>query len=159
MSDAVISKCRNFRYFLKRNTGLKQPMIGGVLFVMLNPSTADASTDDPTLRRCIGFAKKWESSSVVVANLYAYRATNPKDLLNTEDPVGPRNNGWLYRLLSEYDDVVCAWGANAKPDRVEQFMTLAAESQCRTRCLGITKHGAPRHPLYIKSDQALIDFR
>lgn len=159
MGSAVISKCKKYRYVLRRDTGLLSPTISGCLFVMLNPSTADANIDDPTLRRCIGFAKSWGSASVVTANLYAYRATIPKELWRVSDPVGPRNNRWLRALLTEYEEVICAWGTNARADRVAEFIKLADQCLCRTRCLGVSKYGAPRHPLYIKADQEPMLYR
>jgi hypothetical protein len=82
---------------------------------MLNPSTADASQDDPTIRRCIGFARQWGCGRLVVLNLFAFRATDPADLKRAADPVGPENRAWFDRTL--VDDlvggpVVCGWGVH-----------------------------------------------
>lgn len=154
--DALISGCGNYRYWLSRtfkNTiGLKGP----ALFVMLNPSTADASLDDPTIRRCLGFAKSWGCLGLTVANLYAYRATKPSRLWEIDDPEGPQNDEWILRLMRDHTHIVGAWGVNAKPERVERFKKLADDANVRIWCLGTTKNGSPRHPLYIRADQPLI---
>lgn len=126
---------------------------------MLNPSTADASIDDPTIRRCRGFADRWECNGIVVANLYALRATNPEELWKAEDPVGPENDSWLHRLANEFDDVVCAWGSNAKQERVDEVVKIFRRYGCRLFHLGLTKSGQPKHPLYIKGDQPLIEWK
>ena len=153
--DALISDCGNYRYWLKRPCEFEHPERGTALFVMLNPSTADADIDDPTIRRCRGFAKRWGCNGLVVANLYALRATSPKDLSAASDPIGPENNWRLRGILREYETVVCAWGANARKDRVDWFVKQLAPLNS-LMCLGTTKSGAPRHPLYIKADQKLI---
>ena len=153
---AKISECGQYRYLLTRKSELDCPDKGTALFVMLNPSTADAETDDPTIRRCRGFARDWGCAGLTVANLYAFRATNPSELWSQDDPVGPDNNEELYALAKEYGDVVCAWGANAKHDRVQEVIRILEGAGARLWCLGTTKSGAPRHPLYVKADQPLI---
>lgn len=145
MSSAILSPCRNYRHLLTRSAEVNQPEKATALFVMLNPSTADAESDDRTIRRCRGFAKTWDCNGLAVANLYALRSTYPKQLWNSDDPVGPENDAWLLRLAREYDDIVCAWCVNAKADRVEAFRELAATAGARLWCLGTTKSEAPRH--------------
>ncbi len=157
--SAVISECGQYRYILTRQTGIRYPERGSALFVMLNPSTADAEVDDRTIRRCIGFARSWSCAGLTVANLYALRSTKPKNLWTHRDPVGPENDRWLRRLAAEYGDVVCAWGADAMPDRVEAVTDLLKASGARLWCFAVTKSGAPRHPLYIRSDQPLVEWR
>lgn len=157
--SALISDCGKYRYWLRRPARIEYPTTGPALFVMLNPSTADAELDDPTIRRCRGFADSWDCAGIVVANLYAYRATKPADLWKQTFPVGPENNDWLRWLLQEHGEAVCAWGANAKPERVAKFLDIAEEVGARLWCLGTTKAGAPRHPLYIRADQRLVRFR
>ncbi|WP_116364391.1 DUF1643 domain-containing protein [Parahaliea mediterranea] len=157
--SALISDCGKYRYWLRRPARIEHPTTGPALFVMLNPSTADAELDDPTIRRCRGFADSWDCAGIVVANLYAYRATKPTELWRTTGPIGPDNDDWLYRLLQEHGEAVCAWGANAEPERAAQFMDYAAEVGARLWCLGTTKTGAPRHPLYVRADQPLVEFR
>ena len=145
--SAIISDCGQYRYLLTRPSEVELPERGTALFLMLNPSTADASLDDPTIRRCRGFAKSWGC---------ALRATNPKELWRHDAPIGAENNYWLEKLAKEYGDVVCAWGANAKPERVNEVYQILKDAGARLWCLGTTKSGAPKHPLYIKADQKLI---
>ncbi|WP_438454951.1 DUF1643 domain-containing protein [Vreelandella venusta] len=154
--SAIISDCGQYRYLLTRPSEVEHPERGTALFLMLNPSTADASLDDPTIRRCRGFAKSWGCAGLTVANLYALRATNPKELWRHDAPIGAENNDWLVKLAKEYGDVVCAWGANAKPERVNEVYQILRDAGARLWCLGTTKSGAPKHPLYIKADQNLI---
>lgn len=149
---AVISKDRTYRYWLERDLPWSFYVGEGVApetmcaFVMLNPSTADAELDDPTIRRCRHFATALCASKLVVANLYAYRATQPKALRGAADPVGPDNDRYLLDALRA-QHVIVAWGAHAEPERVEHFRALAGTTPLW--CLGTTQAGAPRHPLYV----------
>lgn len=151
---AVMSGDGLYRYHLSRRWGDGGPCARIATFVMLNPSTADASLNDPTITRCINFARSWDCEGLAVVNLYAFRATDPKGLWRTSDPVGPRNDDYLTdtamraKLLD--GPIIGAWGANAKPDRVAEV--LALPHMDRLSCLGTTKAGAPRHPLYLKGD-------
>ncbi len=158
LPTAEISACGRYRYVLTRPGDLATPMKSSALFCMLNPSTADASADDPTIRRCRGFARAWDCAGVVVVNLYAFRSTAPAKLWAAGDPVGDLNNYWLRSTARELGDVVCAWGANARQDRVDAAVALFREAGARLWCLGITKDGAPRHPLYVRADQPLIEY-
>ena len=155
-NGAHISSDGQYRYGLWRSWG-DGPRLP---FVMLNPSTADASLDDPTIRRCIGFAKRDGYGGLIVVNLYAYRATDPKALLACADAVGPSNDDYLRGTIngSRKRDVplIAAWGVNAKPERVRAVLGLIGGA--RWLCLGKTKHGHPKHPLYIKGDQPLVSF-
>lgn len=129
---------------------------------MLNPSTADEHLDDPTIRRCIGFATSWGCTELNVVNLFALRATDPKALKNHPDPVGPRNDA----ILAEYIEfhtihdgiIVAAWGANklAKA-RAASLAPLFANA----RCLALNRDGSPKHPLYCRADlvPAPLDLR
>ncbi len=155
-TSALISDCQSYRYWLKR-CWLHEPDVGDgcVLFVMLNPSTADAELNDPTIRRCIGFARSWGFVELMVANLYAFRATQPSDLWKASDPVGPENDQWLDQLAEDADQIVCAWGANARDDRIDDFLRRMQTANKPLFCLGTTKAGAPRHPLYISKTQPL----
>lgn len=144
--SAVISECGQYRYRLTRIWDEATQMLG---FVMLNPSTADATTDDPTIRRCIGFARDWGFGGLAVANLYAFRATKPADMLAAADPVGPENDAHLTALFAapSVGLVIAAWGANARADRVAEAAALPGA--ITLNALGVTKDGAPRHPLYM----------
>lgn len=153
--SAIISECGQYRYQLTRPPE-GHPDKTTALFVMLNPSTADASLDDPTIRRCRGFAKLWGCAGVTVANLYALRSTDPKALWGHDDPVGPHNDVYLSMLAREYKDVICAWGANARADRVEAAVRIFSNVGARLFCFGQTRSGAPKHPLYIAANQPLL---
>lgn len=118
------------------------------MFVGLNPSTADATLDDPTIRRCIGFAKAWGYAGLMMTNLFAWRATEPRNMLAAENPIGPDND----RVLSEAHDnaalSVAAWGAHGTYlDRHNAVRALLP----RLHYLRLTKDGHPGHPLYLPS--------
>lgn len=115
-SGASLSSDGRYRYELTRRW---DNSTSTVTYVMLNPSTADASVDDPTIRRCIGFAQSHGFGGLRVLNLYAFRATQPKDMFRAIDPVGPENDTYLGNLDTG-STVVAAWGAHARPDRVRQ---------------------------------------
>jgi hypothetical protein len=155
--SAIISACGQYRYMLSR-PGDMTATRGLALFIMLNPSTADSELDDPTIRRCRGFAQTWGCNGIQVLNLYALRSTDPDALWEHADPVGPENDAWLSRLALAADEVVCAWGVNAQPARAREVSAMLAEHGVRLKCLGTTKSGAPRHPLYVRGDQTLIDW-
>jgi len=157
--SAIISPCGTYRYLLKRHAESMSPMKTTALFVMLNPSTADSRFDDPTIRRRRGFAKLWDCNGISVANLYALRSTDPVALWSHPDPVGPDNDDYLWNFARECGDVVCAWGSNAKPERAARVASILIDAGARLWCLGTTKDGSPRHPLYVRSDQPLIERR
>jgi len=157
--DALISECGKYRYSLERDTGPLWPEKDPIIFIMLNPSTADHIDNDPTITRCIGFANKWFRSALIVGNLYAFRATNPKELWKASDPVGPENDFHLSEMMKRTKDIVCAWGNNAKSKRVYEFLDIAHNAGARLWCLSITKQGQPQHPLFVKADTGLIEFR
>lgn len=141
--DAVISACGRFRYLLRRRWWSE----GGptLVWIMLNPSTADASRDDPTIRKCIGFSKAWGYGGLVVANLFALRSTDPRQLYKVADPIGPENDAALAALRDGFD-VVGAWGVNGA--HLNRGAAVAAMFP-RMQCLGVTKNGQPGHPLYL----------
>ena len=150
--SARFSPCRKYRYVLRRVWDDGKP---SVLFVGLNPSTADERLDDPTIRRCIGFARDWGYGSLVMANLFAYCSTDPAALARVDDPVGPRNNWWLSRLRREVDLVVVAWGSNGiLLNRQNEVLRVLPAP----KCLGLTKHGQPKHPLYLPAETTPVQF-
>jgi hypothetical protein len=156
--SAIISNCGQYRYRLDR-PGDFTATRGPAVFIMLNPSTADATTDDRTIGRCRAFAQAWGCNGLVVANLYAFRATRPADLWLAPDPVGPENDEYLLQVAAEAGQIVCAWGADARADRVAAVTSMLVDAGAVLRCLGTTKlTGAPRHPLYVRGDQPLIDY-
>ena len=124
-----------------------------VVFIGLNPSTADATQDDPTIRRCIGFAKAWGYDSLCMVNLFAYRATDPKDMQRATDPIGAENDHHLKLVIDQADLVVAAWGGDGGfLGRSEEIKLLFSKE---IYCLGKTKYGQPRHPLYIPKTKEL----
>ncbi|GEL93700.1 DUF1643 domain-containing protein [Cellulomonas composti] len=155
-AGATISSDGRYRYTLTRSDGN-----GGDLatFVMLNPSTADDATDDPTIRRCVEFARRWGLDGIVVVNLYAWRATNPRELAARArggcDIVGPENDAHIVAAIREAaGPVIAAWGAQSRIDsRVEDVLALPGMQTVHH--LGLTKSGAPRHPLYVRGDTPL----
>lgn len=125
---------------------------------MLNPSTADATQDDPTIRRCIGFARDWGYGSLKVVNLFAFRATDPSILEGAADPIGPENDRHLVETCQQADLVVAAWGNYGRLlGRDRQVVALLA-SHSEIMCLGSTKCGNPRHPLYVRGDTQPMPF-
>lgn len=148
-----------YRYSLARYWNDLARKSGYLAFVMLNPSTADASQDDPTIRRCVAFANREGYGGVHIANLFAYRATRPEDLkLTLCDPVGPDNINTLRQVAEDASLIVCAWGSNADKidrDHVRACVPLLRSRGARLACLGKTANGAPRHPLYVRGDQPL----
>lgn len=159
--SAFISECGAYRYWLKREWPRDGVEAGLLAFVMLNPSTADAELDDPTIRRCVSFAKREGREGVVVVNLYAGRATEPDDLFKMKDPEGPGNlNQWMSWLRHERVTVVCAWGADSRARiQARKFKRFAAEHNIELWRLGdLTKDGSPRHPLYLRADTPLLQF-
>ena len=154
--SAEISPCGTYRYLLTWRTRVSNATVATVPFMMLNPSTADATVDDPTIRRCCGFAERWDAAGIAVANLYALRATDPRALRDHLDPIGPDNDAWLSDVARRAGDLVCAWGTNADPGRVRAVVEMLKGTGARLWCLGTTKDGHPRHPLYVRGSQPLV---
>jgi hypothetical protein len=147
---ALFSPCRTWRYSLSRQLS----GAGTVAFIGLNPSTADETRDDPTIRRCLGFARDWGFALLEVVNVYGLRATDPRDLRRASDPVGPGNDRALSRALERADLVVAAWGVHARPERIAELRWAFGHVQLHA--LGLTRSGAPRHPLYLRADAKLV---
>lgn len=152
--DAQFSGCRRFRYRLGRRWSRAAVMT----VVLLNPSTADGAADDPTSRRCVGFARAAGCGGVDLVNLLAWRSVDPRALRSVADPVGPDNHAWISATVAANHPgpVVVAWGAAAGHDRVQAVLELL--SGLPLLCLGVTKDGHPRHPLYVKAGTPLIPF-
>ena len=154
--SANFSKCGRYRYLLTREFGGESTC----LFVMLNPSTANADHDDPTIRRCIGFAKREGFGRLEVVNLYGYMATKPADLFACDEPVGDGNDVAIADALSGADVVVVAWGNHGSFDsgRIKAFIDMIGLSGNQAKCFGLTGEGQPKHPLYLRLDAALVDY-
>lgn len=154
IKTARISPCGTYRYRLTRTWSDAAPLA----FIMLNPSTADADIDDPTIRRCMGFAQREKAGGIVVVNLYALRSTNPEVLWTHPDPIGPDNMCALYDVSMMRIPIVCAWGNNARNAWSYGVTETFAMFSDRIVCLGKTANGSPRHPLYVRADAPLISF-
>lgn len=143
-SGAHFSRCRQFRYALWREWNEDLP---AVLMIGLNPSTADARKNDPTIRRCIGFASDWGFGAVWVLNLFAFRATYPGDLKAAGDPVGPRNDEWIRRVARKVERMVAVWGNDgAFMDRSTRVRRMLGD---RLEAIRLNAGGEPAHPLYL----------
>lgn len=149
---AVVSRCQQYRYQLTRSWNEKLP---SVAFVGLNPSTADAHIDDPTVRRCVGFARDWGFGTLILVNLFALRSTDPFRLYAAAEPIGPENDCWLRLAGENVEVVVAAWGVHGNlQGRGREVRRLLP----RLMCLGRTREGHPRHPLYLPKDTTLEVF-
>ena len=145
-NSAIISKCGKYRYELRRIWDKHKPW---VLFICLNPSTADQLKEDNTSRVCVGYAKRWGYGGVVIANLFAYRSTDKYTLYKVSDPVGPKNDEHLKRLSSEAIVTVCAWSDDgALMNRDLSVLPLLSSPKCLVKL----KSGRPGHPLYKRKD-------
>ncbi len=142
IKKATFSRCREYRYALKRYWDRDRPV---VLFIALNPSIADESTDDPTLKRCLSYARSWGYGGLSLGNLFSVVATDPKSLKSVDDPVGPENDLWLKRLASDANLIVAAWGNQGTYlDRARRVSGMLDT----LHCLKQNKSGQPAHPLY-----------
>lgn len=153
MPAAVISSCGQYRYLLTRRLGFSDRVM---TFIGLNPSTADAIQDDPTIRRCISFAKRQDAGVLVMVNLFGLRSTDPKALKDCEDPVGPDNDSWINTAVCSAYMTVAAWGNGGV------FMGRADEIRQRYKgclhALALTKSNLPKHPLYIRGDAVPVPY-
>lgn len=157
LSRATISACGEYRYTLDRVWDASLPI---ALFVMLNPSVADASVNDKTILKCTMYAKREGYGGLTVVNLFALRSTDPRLLTQHPAPVGADNDAWITVALgSKPAVVICAWGAHpAAPERAVRVLQILAAHDVPVKCLGTTQKGHPRHPLYLPNAQPLIDF-
>lgn len=146
-SDARFSPCRTWRYTLHRVWAERQ---GLLMVIGLNPSTADEVRNDPTVTRCVNYARAWGFGGLIMMNAFAVRGTDPRVLKETPDPVGPENDFWLAAMAGQASRIVAAWGNHGLfRNRQEEVLNLIPQE---IYCLGVTKAGAPRHPLYLRRD-------
>jgi len=145
-NSAVISPCRKYRYILKRSWDESK---GFVNFIGLNPSTADESKDDPTIRRCMGFARDWGYGGIYMTNLFALRATHPEELKKTDDDLhdarNPYNSFHLHFAIDRSKITIAAWGNHGKLDSMDYYMKSSHE----LHYLKMNSTGQPAHPLYL----------
>jgi hypothetical protein len=150
--SAFISADGKYRYLLSRDWG-EVPGMPRVLWVMLNGSTADGVKDDPTVRRCIGFSKRWGYGSLDICNLFGFRTLDPKVLMAAADPVGEFNDECVMRAAIRAQLIVVAWGNHgsfmARPEVMGELLGKIGVPMVH---LGLTKSGEPRHPLYVRGD-------
>jgi hypothetical protein len=160
---AEFSSCRNWRYTLHRRWD-DGPTVG---FIMFNPSTADETQDDPTIRRCIGFAQRWGYGQIVILNLFAIRGTDPRIVRNVADPIGPQNDFWIVHEMTGCRELICAWGCGQwmkgelakRPASVLSFIrSYRNETDLPIRCLGVRQDGHPRHPLMLPYTAERVSF-
>jgi hypothetical protein len=163
-TDAFFSPCGLYRYQLSRTWGDKRRILA---VVSLNPSTADAYDDDPTVRRDIDFAQRWGFDGLIKLNLFAYRSTEPLRLLDVEDPVGQDNDRILRDSVSTVARTVMAWGSHKKSKALRELVAKRAavvSELLRTQAkelghLGLNEDGAPKHPLYLAKETAFISVK
>lgn len=159
-TDAILSDCEKYRYELKRIWDDNKPK---AMFIMLNPSKADAEQDDPTIRRCINYAKDWGYGGIYVGNLFAFRATNPQNLLQTENPIGADNITHLEAMQQECEIIICAWG---NEDIVKKIISKHDPTynplkhiNSKLHYLELSNAGTPKHPLYLRKDLKPIKYK
>lgn len=151
---AILDETRKYRYILTRKINQNPP----ILFIMLNPSTADEYQDDPTIRRIIEFTKSWGYGSSIVMNLFAYRSSDPSELKKATNPIGRMNDYYLNLVSNHVDKIIVAWGVNGNYlNRAEKVVDILPLKN-KVFCLEKTKEGYPKHPLYIRSNIIPIPF-
>lgn len=152
-SGADISNDGRYRYRLWRSWGDARRCV----WIMLNPSTADASVDDRTICRCVAFAKRWGYSGIEVVNLFALRSRDPRALYSAENPVGPDNDAAILSAVRSWDLVVCGWGNHGGLHRRSAHVLELIRGECEPKALCMTKVDQPGHPLYMPYDTELLD--
>ena len=145
-SGAVITG--NYRYLLWREWNNSSKTI---CFIMLNPSRADAQTNDPTITRCINFAKTWGYGRLEIVNLFAYRTSKPSLLKQAVEPIGKDNDRYIIESVEKSDRVILAWGNHGTWQKQDLYTLELLKNHSHLYSLGITKRGCPRHPLYLRS--------
>ena len=155
MSDgwAHFSADRKYRYLLGRRIGISDRSL---LFIMLNPGTADETHNDPTIRRCIGFAERWKFGVMEVANLFAFRTSYVTELRRADEPIGSDNDEWISEALTTADRVVLAWGNQGVYKERSGHVRRMVLNVAQPYHLGLNKTGEPKHPLYLPASTAPI---
>lgn len=162
--SAIISDCKNYRYVLKRE--IIQPIrwVKPCLFIMLNPSKADASINDPTIKKCMKFAKREGCTKLTVINLFALRSTNADELLIHSDPEGMHNGGHQVTEIenNRFGPIICAWGSHKSIKKtnydVDTLIQIIKNEGVQPLCFKINKDGNPMHPLYVPDNAKLIAY-
>ena len=146
IKDAKFSSCRKYRYALWRIWDLSRPFL---MFIGLNPSTADETKDDPTIIRCINFAKSWNYGGMYVTNLFAYRSSSTKKMMIFRNPIGVENDKWIKKLSQKSSIIIAAWGNDGK--HLNRSRTIEKKIP-NLKCIKKNKSGQPSHPLYLSSN-------
>lgn len=158
VGSADFSPDGRYRWSLTREWDARKRLVN---FVMLNPSTADAEHNDPTTTRCIDFARRLDFGRLVLTNLYAWRATDPRDLDIAQDPVGELNDFTITYEARRADQVVVAWGAiaSSRTPRARQVVGLLRAAGVQLYALGTTQSGQPRHPLFVQREEVPVSWQ
>jgi len=149
-TGAIFSEDRIFRYVLWRIWDLDKPMTN---IIGLNPSTADETTNDPTMRRCTSFSQEWGFGGFYMTNLFAFRTPYPNELIKAKDPIGIDNDKWIHEIHNRVNQTVLAWGTKGNLLNRDKVVYNAVKES--SYCVDYTKKGFPKHPLYIKSGTKL----
>jgi hypothetical protein len=155
----IISDCGTYRYTLTRHIPCALRWVKPLLFILLNPSTATAQIPDPTTDRCVGYAKSWLCTNLTIVNLFAFRASEPTELLKAADPIGPENDMHLLDQIEKHNlgEIVLGWGNNKLAQtRVKKLQEMLNGRP--VHCLMLNKNGSPRHPLYCKGDLQMSEY-
>ena len=157
--DAIFSPDEKYRYVLRRavSPGFGTTPDSALAFVMLNPSVADEKRDDQTIRRCVDYAGRWGHSELYVVNLFAFRATDPSNLYEQDDPTGPLNDHYIQSVARMCDKVVMAWGAHGSYLERSTRVRAMLRQVSRPCYLTLTKAGEPGHPLRLPRDTELTE--
>jgi hypothetical protein len=154
---ATFSPCRKYRYTLWREWS---DFFAGEPYLMvigLNPSTADETTDDPTIRKCVGFAKRWGFGALCMTNLFAWRDTKPENMLRAEQPIGPLNDFYLFELAKNAGLILAAWGKHGSHlGRASYVRSVFHEAGFQLQALRLNNDGSPMHPLYAPYEQSPV---
>jgi hypothetical protein len=167
--ETVFSPDRAYRYTLWRqwSGSMSDDLLLGrgpfndryCMFICLNPSTADETNDDPTMRRCIGFAKRWGMGAMIVTNLFALRATDPKVMLQHPEPIGEYNDHYIISSAIGAEFVIAAWGNHGlHMRRYAQVCEIMQRFACPMYCLGVTGKAQPKHPLYLRAEAPRLSY-
>lgn len=153
--NAIIDSTGKYRYSLSRtwDTNLEK-----IIFILLNPSTADAYVDDNTVKKCIKFAETWKFGSLEIVNLFAYRATDPRVLITVDEPIGKENDRYILESVKNANKIVVGWG-NKCCFSSRDIDVLNLLSNYKLYCLDINKTGKPKHPLYVAENKELKIFK
>ena len=145
--DAIFSKCKTYRYELHRIWDAEGPKI---MFLMLNPSTANETIDDRTVSRCINYAQEWGYGGLLIGNLFSYRSRYPEKLFCPDDPIGPLNNFHLKEMSKRCERVICAWGNSSLIKKLNFDISKLNDIKAPLFYLEKMKDGTPKHPLYLR---------